>query len=100
VLALQIESGLYKRKGAAITNFTRTLPPPSSDLAQQTLKDPYVFDFLALADDAHERELERGLLNHIREFLLELGGGFAFVGNQVHLEVGGDDYYLELLSND
>ena len=71
VLTVQIESGLYERHGKAVTNFDRTLPPPQSDLARQAVKDPYVFDFLNLADDAHERELERDLLNHIQEFLLE-----------------------------
>ena len=85
-----VESGLHRRQGKAVSNFERTLPPPQSDLAQQTLKDPYTFDFLTLADDAHERHLERGLLEHIRQFLLELGVGFAFVGSQVHLEVGGE----------
>jgi predicted nuclease of restriction endonuclease-like (RecB) superfamily len=97
VLVLQIESGLYERQGQAVTNFKRTLPPPQSDLAQQALKDPYAFDFLTLADDAHERELEQGLLDHIQRFLLELGVGFAFVGRQVHLEVEEEDFYVDLL---
>lgn len=97
VLVAQIESGLYHRQGKAITNFERTLPEPDSDLAQQTLKDPYVFDFLELAADARERELERALIEHIRSFLLELGVGFAFVGHQVHLEVGGEDFYIDML---
>jgi predicted nuclease of restriction endonuclease-like (RecB) superfamily len=97
VLVLQIESGLYRRQGKAITNFERTLPAPQSDLAHQLLKDPYNFDFLTLSTEAHERDLERGLLDHIREFLLELGVGFAFVGSQYHLEVGGDDFYIDLL---
>jgi predicted nuclease of restriction endonuclease-like (RecB) superfamily len=97
VLAHQIETDLYRRQGKAVTNFERTLPPPQSDLAQQTIKDPYVFDFLALAENARERDLERGLLEHIRKFLLELGVGFAFVGSQVHLEVEGEDFYLDLL---
>ena len=97
VLVAQIESGLYQRQGKAITNFDRTLPEPDSDLAQQTLKDPYVFDFLELTADARERELERALVQHIRSFLLELGVGFAFVGHQVHLEVGGKDFYLDML---
>jgi predicted nuclease of restriction endonuclease-like (RecB) superfamily len=97
VLLHQIESRLYQRQGQAITNFDRTLPPPQSDLAQQVLKDPYAFDFLTLAPDARERDLERGLLQHVRDFMLELGIGFAFIGNQVHLEVGGDDFYLDLL---
>lgn len=97
VLALQIGSRLHARQGKAVTNFERTLPALGSDLAQQLLKDPYHFDFLTLADDAHERELEQGLLGHIQKFLLELGVGFAFVGNQYHLEVGGESFYLDLL---
>jgi predicted nuclease of restriction endonuclease-like (RecB) superfamily len=97
ILDHQIDSGLHRRQGKAITNFERTLPPPESDLAQQTLKDPYNFDFLTLAEDAHERHLERGLLEHIRQFLLELGVGFAFVGSQVHVEIGDDDFYIDLL---
>ena len=97
VLVLQVESGLFHRQGKAVTNFEATLPNPQSDLAHQLLKDPYNFDFLTLGDDAHERELERGLLEHIRSFLLELGVGFAFVGSQYHLEVGGEDFYIDLL---
>jgi predicted nuclease of restriction endonuclease-like (RecB) superfamily len=97
VLAHQIESGLYRRQGQAVTNFDRTLPAPQSDLAQQILKDPYNFDFLSLGPEAHERDLEQGLLAHVRDFLLELGVGFAFVGSQHHLEVGGEDFYIDLL---
>ncbi len=97
ILEHQITSSLYRRQGKAVTNFARTLPPPQSDLAQQVLKDPYNFDFLSLGDDAHERAVERGLLEHIRQFLLELGVGFAFVGSQVHLEVDGQDFFLDLL---
>ncbi len=97
ILDHQIASGLYHRQGKALTNFGRTLPPPQSDLAQQVLKDPYCFDFLTLARDAQERHLERGLLEHIRQFLLELGVGFAFVGSQVPLEVGGEDFPIDLL---
>lgn len=97
VLVHQIESGLYHRQSKAITNFERTLPQPQSDLAQQILQDPYNFDFLSLDREARERDLERGLLQHLREFLLELGVGFAFVGSQYHLEVGGEDFYLDLL---
>ncbi len=97
VLEMQIESRLHERQGKATTNFSRTLPPPQSDLAQALLKDPYHFEFLTLADDAHEREVERGLLEHIRQFLLEMGSGFAFVGSQYPLEVDGKDYYLDLL---
>src|SRR5262249_33636369 len=89
ILDHQIDSGLYRRQGKAVTNFTQTLPSPQSDLASEALKDPYTFDFLTLADDARERELQKGLLDHIRQFLLELGAGFAFVGENVHLEVGG-----------
>jgi len=97
VLVHQIELDLYGREGQAITNFPQTLPAPQSDLAQQTLKDPYVFDFLSLAEEARERDLERGLLERLRDFMLELGVGFAFVGSQCHLEVEGKDYYLDLL---
>ena len=97
ILALQIESGLHKRQGKAITNFSRTLPPPQSDLVQQITKDPYNFGFLTLGFDARERELEGGLLAHVEKFLLELGAGFALVGRQVHLEVGDQDFYLDLL---
>lgn len=97
VLTLQIESGLYRRQGKAISNFEVALPKPQSDLAQQLLKDPYNFDFLTLDKDARERDIERGLIDHLRQFLLELGSGFAFVGSQVPLEVGGEDYRLDLL---
>ena len=97
VLVHQIDSNLYARQGQAQTNFDRTLPPPQSELAQQLLKDPYNFDFLSLGGEARERDMERGLLDHIRRFLLELGEGFAFVGSQYHLEVGGDDFYIDLL---
>jgi predicted nuclease of restriction endonuclease-like (RecB) superfamily len=97
ILEVQIDSDLYRRQGKAVTNFQRTLPPPDSDLAQQVLKNPYNFDFLTLGSDVHERELQRGLLAHIRQFLLELGAGFAFVGENVHLEVGDSDFYIDLL---
>lgn len=97
ILVTQMETGLHHRAGKALTNFKRTLPPPHSDLAQQALKDPYVFDFLSLGPDAQERDLERGLLEHVRDFLLELGVGFAFVGSQVHLSVAGEDFFLDLL---
>jgi len=97
VLVHQIEGDLYHRKGKAITNFNRTLPSPQSDLAQEVLKNPYVFDFLGLTEDIRERELEKQLISRIRDFLLELGVGFAFVGSQVHIEVGGEDFYLDLL---
>ena len=97
VLALQIESGLYRRQGKALTNFANTLPVPQSDLAQQVLKDPYNFDFLGLGEEASERDLEQTLVLHVRKFLLELGVGFAFVGQQYHLEVGDQDFYIDLL---
>jgi predicted nuclease of restriction endonuclease-like (RecB) superfamily len=97
VLTHQIETQLHKREGKAVTNFQRTLPPPQSDLAEQTLKDPYNFDFLTIRSDAHERDLEQGLLDHIQKFLLELGVGFAFAGRQYHMEISGQDYYLDLL---
>lgn len=97
ILALQIDSALHERQGKAVTNFAQTLPPPQSDLAQQITKDPYLFDFLNLRDDANERAVELGLLEHVEKFLLELGAGFALVGRQVPLEVGGQDFYLDLL---
>ncbi len=97
VLSLQIDSHAHKRQGKAVTNFERTLPSPQSDLAAQLLKDPYIFDFLTLEKPFHERELETGLLRHLQDFLVELGTGFAFVGRQVHMEVGDDDFYIDLL---
>ncbi len=92
-----IESDLYSRQGKAVTNFTKVLPQPWSDLANEIVRDPYNFDFLTLRERAAEREVEDGLLVHIRKFLLELGAGFAFVGQQVRLSVDGEDYYLDLL---
>ena len=97
VLVHQIESDLHQRKGQAVTNFGRTLPAPQSELAQELLKDPYNFDFLTLGPEMLERDLERGLIEHLRDFILELGKGFAFVGNQYHLEIGGQDYFIDLL---
>lgn len=97
VLVLQIESRLHERHGQAVTNFDAVLPAPQSDLAQQITKDPYCFDFLTLHADAQERELEAGLIEHIRDFLLELGVGFSFVGSQIHLQVGDQDFYLDML---
>lgn len=97
VLALQIEAGLHQRQGKAVTNFKTTLPPAQSDLAQGITKDPYLFDFLTLREDANERAVEDGLVAHVEKFLLELGAGFALVGRQVHLEVGDQDFYLDLL---
>lgn len=93
----QIESRLHERQGKALTNFSRTLPPGDSDMAEQILKDPYNFDFLTLTADARERELERGLLLHLRDLLLELGRGFAFVGSQIPLTVDEQTFYLDLL---
>ena len=97
ILKMQIESDLFQRKGKAITNFSQTLPPIQSELAEQALKDPYIFDFLVLTERAKERELEQGLIKHIREFLLEMGEGFAFVGNQVQIEVDEHEYFIDLL---
>lgn len=97
VLVLQIETGLIHRSGQAVTNFSRTLPSPQSDLAQSLLKDPYNLEFLTISKDAQERELERALVNHIRDFLLELGMGFAFLGNQYPIEVDGREFRLDLL---
>lgn len=99
VLAHQIDSRLYERQAEKprIDNFTERLPAPQSDLARETLKDPYVFDFLSVGDEAHERELETALVERITRFMLELGKGFAFVGRQYHLEVGGEDFYIDLL---
>ncbi|MEL6501313.1 MAG: PDDEXK nuclease domain-containing protein [Cyanobacteria bacterium J06650_10] len=97
ILTMQIESNLYQRQGGAITNFERTLPQPQSDLAQQLIKDPYNFDFLTLRRGALERELEAGLVNHIRDFLLELGVGFAFLGSQYPITVDEKEYRIDLL---
>ncbi|MCL2097895.1 MAG: PDDEXK nuclease domain-containing protein [Bacteroidales bacterium] len=97
LLALQIKNRLHERQGKAVTNFSLTLPEPMSDLAQQTLKDPYVFDFLTMAKPYYEKDIENQLIQHIAKFLLELGKGFAFVGQQYHLDIAGSDYYLDLL---
>lgn len=97
VLVHQIDSGLWLRQGKVATNFAQTLPSPQSDLALQSLKDPYVFDFLVLTQDHNERELEKGLVKHITQFLLELGAGFAYMGQQVPITVGEKDFYLDLL---
>lgn len=97
VLALQIDGRLHERQGNAISNFSTTLPPAQSDLASQLLKDPYIFDFLTLEPSFRERELESGLLRHLQSFLMELGAGFAFVGRQVRVEVGAEDFYIDLL---
>jgi predicted nuclease of restriction endonuclease-like (RecB) superfamily len=97
VLALMIDSRAHLRQGQAITNFDQQLPAPQSDLAAQTIEDPYIFDFLTLEEPFHERELETGLLVHVEKFPLELGQGFAFVGRQYNLDVGEDDFYIDLL---
>ncbi|MBP7790651.1 MAG: DUF1016 family protein [Zoogloea sp.] len=97
VLNIHIETRLLERQGAALTNFELTLPKPQSDLARESLKDPYRLDFLGLGREAGEREIENALLKHITEFLLELGAGFAFVGRQVLLDVAGDEFFIDLL---
>ncbi len=97
ILALQIEGRAHERRGKAVTNFRVTLPPAESDLATQVFKDPYLFDFLGTADPRREREIEQALVVHIQRFLLELGTGFAFVGRQVPLEVGDQDFQIDLL---
>lgn len=97
VLELQIQSGLMERSGKSVNNFPTALPPVDSDLVNQVFKDPYLFDFLGTDMPRREVEIERKLTEHIQSFLLELGQGFAFVGRQVHLEVGGDDFYIDLL---
>ncbi len=97
ILEMQIESRLYERQGSAVTNFSQTLPKPQSDLAQQLIKDPYNFDFLTLGKEEQERDLERALVERIRDFLLELGAGFSFVGSQYSIEVSGQEYRLDLL---
>lgn len=97
VLVMQIETRLLERQGKAISNFEQRLPKPQSDLARESLKDPYRFDFLGLSEEAQEREVESALVRHITQFLLELGAGFAFVGRQVLLDVGGDEFFIDLL---
>lgn len=97
ILVMQIETRLHDRQGKAVTNFDAALPAPQSDLAHNLLKDPYLFGFLGLEDEAQEREVEKALMRHLRDFLLELGVGFAFVGNQHRLEVGGDEFFIDML---
>lgn len=97
VLTFQIDGRLYARSGNSVNNFAVALPPQDSDMVNQIFKDPYLFDFLGTDAPRREVEIERKLTEHIQEFLLELGQGFAFVGRQVHLEVGGDDFYIDLL---
>ena len=97
VLVHQMESGLYKREGKSDNNFALTLPKPHSDLAVQTLKDPYIFDFLSMTKDYNERELENALVTHVTQFLLELGAGFAYLGKQVPLQAGEQEFFIDLL---
>jgi predicted nuclease of restriction endonuclease-like (RecB) superfamily len=97
VLVIQIENKLIERQGNAITNFEATMPAPSSELAHDTFKSPYIFDFLKLGEESLERDIEDALTEQIKKFLLELGTGFSFVGKQVKLDVGGDDFYIDLL---
>jgi predicted nuclease of restriction endonuclease-like (RecB) superfamily len=97
VLEIQIETGLHLRQGKAVTNFALTLPKPQSDLANEILKNPYNFDFLGLGDEAQEREIEAAMMRHIRDYLLELGVGFAFVGSQYRLEVDGEEFFIDQL---
>ena len=97
VLSLQISSNLYARQGSSINNFHNTLPSPQSDLVNSIIKDPYNLEFLDIKDKFSERELEGKLVDHIRKFLLELGQGFAFIGNQYHIELEGEDYFLDML---
>ena len=97
ILTLQIEGRAHERYGKALSNFKAILPSAQSDMAGQIFKDPYLFDFLGTGETRREREIEQSLVDHIQRFLLELGTGFAFVGRQVHLEVGDDDFYVDLL---
>lgn len=97
VMVMQIETGAHNRQGQALTNFSRQLPKPQSDLAREMLKDPYRFDFLKLGAEAMEREIEISLVRHVTQFLLELGAGFAFVGRQFLLNVGGEEFFIDLL---
>lgn len=99
VLVHQIESGLYQRQVLAdkVSNFERRLPSPQSELAVQTMKDPYIFDFIPFKEDMVERDIEQALVRDVTKLLLELGTGFAFLGNQYHLNVGGEDFYIDLL---
>lgn len=96
-LSVHIRDRLHLRQGYAVNNFAKHLPNPAAELATETLKDPYLFDFLGLGNEAHERDIEAALIRHITRFLLELGGGFAFVGRQFRLEVGGDEFFIDLL---
>ncbi len=97
VLNIHIERRLLEREGRAVSNFAAQLPAPHSDLARESLKDPYLFDFLGVSKEAGERAIEEAIVGHITQFLIELGAGFAYVGRQVHIEVGGDDFFIDLL---
>ena len=97
VLVHQIESGLYQREGKSVNNFAVTLPKPQSDLAKQTLKDPYIFDFLRMTKEYDESDLEKGLIAHVTQFLLELGAGFAYIGRQVRVQVSDREFFVDLL---
>jgi predicted nuclease of restriction endonuclease-like (RecB) superfamily len=97
MLVFQIESQLHLREGNTVNNFEKSIPPIKSDLVNQSFKDPYIFDFVGNAKHIRERVLEETLIEHIQKFSLEMGQGFAFVGRQVHLELGGSDFYLDLL---
>lgn len=97
VLVHHIELNLFQRKGKLSHNFELVLPKPQSDLAVQTLKDTYIFDFLTISEEAQEKEIENELIKNVTKFLLELGAGFSYVGKQVHLEIGNDDFYIDLL---
>jgi len=97
VMTMWIKSEIHNRQGKAITNFNSTLPAPQSDLATQSLKDPYLFEFITLKEKHNEKEIENGLIEHLKKFLMELGSGFAFVGQQYPLEVSGKTYYVDLL---
>lgn len=97
VLVTQIDRRVLQRQGQAVTNFARTIPQPDSDLAREALKDPYKFDFLELGAEAQERAIEQALVDHVADFLVELGTGFAYLGRQVHLEVDGTDFFIDLL---
>jgi predicted nuclease of restriction endonuclease-like (RecB) superfamily len=97
VLVHQIESGFYQREGRSVTNFAVALPKPQSDLAKQVLKDPYIFDFLSMTKEYNERDLEKSLIEHITQFLLELGAGFAYIGRQVQIQVGEREFFIDLL---
>jgi predicted nuclease of restriction endonuclease-like (RecB) superfamily len=97
VLTHQIESNLYQRQGKAISNFQTTLPAPQSDLARETLKDPYIFDFLSLTEKHNEKELESALVAQVTRLLLELGVGFSYLGRQYKLEISGDEFFIDLL---